>query len=369
MEAAAAKLVIREKITGATAAVFAGSVEIPEKFIRTTEVQEAGAVVSEDEVFELPVVDMAKLLDPELSASETAKLGSACRDWGFFQLTHHGVDEAAMQQMKDSAAQFFGLPLESKNSVAVRDGGFQGFGHHVNASSGDKIDWAENMFLFTEPVQDRDMDLWPANPPTFRHALDSYSVEISNLARRLLGFMATDLGVSQEALQGAFFGGGDADDDTGRQPKQQCTAMHYYPPCRHPEKVLGSLPHTDTLGLTVLMQVDDTPGLQIKRGGRWIPLRQLLGAVVVIVGDILDVLTNGTYVSVEHRVVPDAERGRTSVVMFHEASVQGFVTPLPELLTGGEARPRYRSIGILEYRKGSSRALAQGRRFVDTLRM
>jgi len=47
----------------------------------------AGEVVAgEDEASELPVVDMARLLDPELSAQETAKLGSAFREWGFFQV-------------------------------------------------------------------------------------------------------------------------------------------------------------------------------------------------------------------------------------------------------------------------------------------
>jgi hypothetical protein len=87
MDAAAA--VSRETITDAAAALFsADSVkQIPERFIRTEEIQAAGAVVvGDDETFELPVVDMAKLLDPESSASETAKLGSACRDWGFFQV-------------------------------------------------------------------------------------------------------------------------------------------------------------------------------------------------------------------------------------------------------------------------------------------
>jgi hypothetical protein len=86
-EAAAGKLVGRHKITDATAALFADSAKIPDRFIRTNEVQAAGAVVAgEDEASELPVVDMARLLDPELSASETAKLGSACREWGFFQV-------------------------------------------------------------------------------------------------------------------------------------------------------------------------------------------------------------------------------------------------------------------------------------------
>ena len=75
-----------------------------------------------------------------------------------------------MQQMKDSAAEFFRSPLESKNTVAVRDG-FQGFGHHFNGGSSEKLDWAECLLLITQPVKDRRMDLWPAtNPPTFRYA-------------------------------------------------------------------------------------------------------------------------------------------------------------------------------------------------------
>ena len=88
-EAAAGKLVGRHKITDATAALFADSAKIPERFIRTNEVQAAGTVVvGEGEASsELPVVDMARLLDPELSAQETAKLGSACREWGFFQVS------------------------------------------------------------------------------------------------------------------------------------------------------------------------------------------------------------------------------------------------------------------------------------------
>ncbi|KAG2540127.1 hypothetical protein PVAP13_9NG535828 [Panicum virgatum] len=57
----------------AAATAFPDSVEIPERFIRTGDEARAGAVAGEDddEAYELPVVDMANLLDPELSASET----------------------------------------------------------------------------------------------------------------------------------------------------------------------------------------------------------------------------------------------------------------------------------------------------------
>nr|CAB3495645.1 unnamed protein product [Digitaria exilis] len=65
----------------------------------------------------------------------------------------------------------------------------------------------------------------------------------------------------------------------------------------------------------------------------------------------------------EHRVVPNAERGRTTV----DASVDGMVAPLPELLEGDQGRARYRSIGKLEYTKGNFVALAEGTRFLDSL--
>ncbi|CAN6306296.1 unnamed protein product [Urochloa humidicola] len=366
MEAAAAELISRDRITDdANATLFStDSVkEIPDKFIRTDEVKAAGAVVSEFEPFELPVVDMGKLLDPELSASETAKLGSACSDWGFFQLTSHGVDEAVIQRMKESTSEFFSLPLESKNAIAFRgDDKFQGFGHHFSGgASAGKLDWAECVLLVTQPVQGRKTEMWPANPPSFRDALDKYCVEVTDLVRRLLGFMAIDLGVSQDALIGAFFNG---DTDKG-----QSVAIHHYPACRHHrDKVLGITPHTDGLGLTVLLHADETPGLQVWRGGRWFPVRPVPGALVVNVGDVLDVLSNGAYASVEHRVVPDAERGRTTVVIFQDASVDGLVAPLPELIRGDEAQARYNSVGKLEYTKGHFVALGQGARFLDSLK-
>jgi hypothetical protein len=67
-------------------------------------------------------------------------------------------------------------------------------------------------------------------------------------------------------------------------------------------------------------------------------------------------------------VIPDAERARTTVVIFQEASVGGAVAPLPGLVPkGGGAR--YRSIGVEEYIKGNFNALAEGTCFIESLRI
>uniref|UniRef100_A0A453GKV6 Fe2OG dioxygenase domain-containing protein n=4 Tax=Triticinae TaxID=1648030 RepID=A0A453GKV6_AEGTS len=351
MERIGDKVISRAEITDAASATFADSTVIPDRYARSDEVRD-GVVVGSDESYELPVVDMARLLHPEFSEAEIAKLGSACRDWGFFQLTNHGVDETVVQDMKDNTLQFFGLPLEKKKAVAIQANGFEGFGHHYNRASSEKLDWAESLILVTQQHEQRNNEFWPADPSTFRVALDKYSVEMSNLTSRLTVFMASDLGVEQEALMATF------------QGKTQSVAFHYYPPCRHPDKVIGITPHHDGLGLTLLLHVDDTPGLQVRKNGRWYPLNPLPGALVINVGDILQILTNGTYKSAEHRVLPDVEKGRATVVMFQNACVAGIVKPLPEL---GEAT--YKAIDHVEYVKGNFRALAEGTRFVDSLKI
>jgi len=57
------------------------------------------------------------------------------------------------------------------------------------------------------------------------------------------------LGVNQEALLGIFKG------------LPQSMRINYYPPCSQANKVLGLSPHTDGVGMTFLLQVNDVEGL------------------------------------------------------------------------------------------------------------
>ena len=67
--------------------------------------------------------------------------------------------------------------------------------------------------------------------------------------------------------------------------------MNYYPPCPQPELVVGLNAHSDAVGLTILLQVNELEGLQIRKDGRWIPVKPLPNAFIVNIGDILEVNT------------------------------------------------------------------------------
>ena len=76
-----------------------------------------------------------------------------------------------------------------------------------------------------------------------RDTLDKYSAELKMVADCLLGFMANNLGLTQEKHANLFNNG------------HQSVRINYYPPCSHANKVLGLSSHSDSVGLTLLLQV------------------------------------------------------------------------------------------------------------------
>ncbi|KAJ8601153.1 hypothetical protein CTAYLR_008489 [Chrysophaeum taylorii] len=91
---------------------------------------------------------------------------------------------------------------------------------------------------------------------------------------------------------------------------------------------VGIAPHTDFECFTVMHQ--DAPGLELmRRDGTWVSA-PLLGddGFIVIVGDVLERLTNGHLKATPHRVV-ECDRDRHSIIRFHALRPDAIVAPLP----------------------------------------
>ncbi|KAJ0961947.1 hypothetical protein J5N97_029775 [Dioscorea zingiberensis] len=213
---------------------------------------------SDDKV---PIIDMNRLLDPNFSLEESAKLHSACMNWGFFQVVNHGVCDEVIEKIKVDLEEFFKLPLKEKEVFAPLPGGLQGYGHKLVLNE-EKLEWQDMMFLITQPPHSRNFTFWPTSPPTFRSTLDKYSTELKSVSRCLFDAIAKNLGLNPEVLCGIF-------------KDHQSMRMNYYPPCPKANQVLGINPHTDAGGLTFLPPVKDVQGLQIKRIGKWLPVEPI----------------------------------------------------------------------------------------------
>ncbi|URD81778.1 S-norcoclaurine synthase 1 [Musa troglodytarum] len=201
----------------ALAASIANPADVPPRYVRPE--AKADPVVSDGDS-ELPVIDFSRLLHRGFSREESAKLHHACADWGFFQLINHGVPDQAMEKMKADIKASAQLP----NSL-------EGYGQVFVVSDDQVLDWADMMYLITRPLQSRNIDLWPAQPLTFRDSLSCYSMELKSVAGTLLEVMAKNLGVAPEEFSTIF-----QDEPQG---------------------------------------VTDVEGLQIRKGGNWFPEERL----------------------------------------------------------------------------------------------
>ncbi|KAJ3680653.1 hypothetical protein LUZ60_016931 [Juncus effusus] len=308
--------------------------EVLERYIRPE--MDDDIVVSGDNSEVVPVIDMARLIDEKFMEEEAAKLKVACEEWGFFQFVNHGISEKVMEEMKANIKGFFELPLEERETVAQKSGELEGYGQAFVFSEEQKLDWADMMYISTQPPRFRNFKIWPAQPPSFRESLESYSNELQKVAHCILGFMAKNLGVNPEKLT-HFYG-------------SQSVRINYYPPCRDAhDKILGLTPHSDAGGLTLLLQTSSVAGLQIRKNDVWLPVNPLPGAFVVNIGDSLEVLTNGKYKSIEHRAVINADKERMSIAAFHSPNFGETIGPLAEIV--GDGKPLYMTLSLQDFAK------------------
>lgn len=108
-------------------------------------------------------------------------------------------------------------------------------------------------------------------------------MELQKIAIKLFTLMAINLGIDPEKLTEAY------------KDCNQGIRMNYYPPCIHADKVIGLTPHSDATGLTLLIQVNEVQGLQIKKERKWVPIKPVPGAIIINVGDIMEVMSSLTY--------------------------------------------------------------------------
>ncbi|GLT63797.1 hypothetical protein SLA2020_363320 [Shorea laevis] len=328
---------------------------IPERFVRDqVERPELASILSSPS--NIPVVNFSKLINGnnrDEQHDEISKLRTACEEWGFFQVVNHEIDLSLLEGIEKVAKDFFMLPLEEKQKYPMMPGTVQGYGQAFVFSEDQKLDWCNMFALGVEPHCIRNPKLWPKKPAAFSETVEIYSREIRKLCKNLLKYVAMSLGLKGDVFEEMF---GTA---------VQAVRMNYYPPCSRPDLVLGLSPHSDGSALTVLQQgKGSSVGLQILKENTWVPVQPIPNALVINIGDTIEVLTNGRYKSVEHRAVTHREKDRLSIVTFYAPSYEIELGPMPELVD--ENNPcKFRRYNHGEYNKRYVTNKLQGKKTLE----
>ncbi|KZV33040.1 flavonol synthase [Dorcoceras hygrometricum] len=296
---------------------------IPPEFIRSENEQPAVTTLHGVSL-QVPVIDLHSNDEENL----VKLVAEASKEWGIFQVVKHGIPDEVIAKLQSVGREFFELPNEEKELVAkTSESGIEGYGTSLQKEVEGKKGWVDHLFHKIWPPREINYRFWPKNPPEYRSKRDVCRETEGSHKQVLLKWLSLGLGLQGHELK-AGVGGDDA---------VFLMKINFYPPCPRPDLALGVVAHTDMSSITILVP-NEVQGLQVFRDGHWYDVKYIPNALIVHIGDQIEILSNGEYKAVLHRSTVNKDQTRMSWPVFIEPPPEFEVGPIAELCADGPSK-------------------------------
>ena len=278
---------------------------------------------------------MIPVLDAR-SADFAVELCRASRDVGFVSVTGHGIPTELFERVRASLRALFALSDDEKAALRIQPRNYRGFiplgffTPNRAEANGDRGDQYEGYKLHWDCPPDHlvaaECDLygpnrWPASLPELAPVIREYWSACDRAAAPMLDAFADALGIAPATFRSWH-----------EAPLTNMTLLHY-PPQPPVGDAMGIHPHKDTNVIT-LLHPDPVGGLEVRAAdGTWLEPDAPPDALVVNVGEMLELWSGGEFTATPHRVINRSGAERYSFPFFvvprHDIVVKPVVDPQP----------------------------------------
>ena len=302
---------------------------------------------------EIPVIDISSFLNDTDKMSVVEKISKACENVGFLIISGHGIPKSILSEAFNQSRDFFNLDQSDKNLYHPKTRSQQR-GYHAFATRGLAYTLGNNAppdlreTFFLGPLDDHKNyfksspgassayapNIFPQKPMGFSCALQEIYKHYQRLSEDILRIFAIALN-----LEEGFF---------SKIIKKHFSILssHHYP-------ALSSNPapgqlrtgaHTDFGAITILAMTQASGGLEVLMADdTWCPVTPKENELVVNLGDMMALWTNGMWKSTLHRVVNpkelhDKSSDRQTIGYFMHPDYDAIIDTIPTCIN--ERRPK-----------------------------
>lgn len=287
----------------------------------------------------LPIVDISGLMSDcfetrQAVAREMLLEANRC---GFLYLAGHGISQRMIDDLVELARRWFAQDLATKmrsfiGSSANHSGYVPEGEEQFGEQPPDRKEAYDVNFDYKGRAQPFPMvgpNQWPCYPG-FCATVGAYYDATFELAKQLFRGFALALGQPEDSLVKHV-----------NCPPSQLRLLHYPAPDRKSGASSGIGEHTDYECFTLLLPTG--PGLEVKRpDGEWMVAPVIADALVLNIGDMLEILSNGHLPATRHRVRAVAQE-RYAFPFFAACDYETEISPISGLEPANSDAPPYQS--------------------------
>ncbi|XVE96392.1 hypothetical protein REPUB_Repub02eG0217600 [Reevesia pubescens] len=280
----------------------------------------------------IPVIDLENINSQSHRPKIVEQIRAAASEWGFFQVINHGIPVSVLEKTIQAVKSFHEQPSEIKAKYYSREerSGML-FTTNYDLYSAKAAGWQDYLKVSMAPEEQRTKveDI----PQMLRKESLAWDCYAKKVGEDVMELLCEGLGLESNKFKDLSLSG------------ERSFVGIYYPYCPQPDLALGRTPHTDPGKLSILLQ-NQVSRFQVIHGEEWVDVKPLQGSLLIVIADLLQIISNDEYKSVEHRVRAYSwEEPKVTVVSFlnigkWEESGYG---PLPELVSA-EKPAGYRQI-------------------------